>query len=400
MTKRNPRMNALQTNYLFPQVNLRKKEFLDKNPEAMLISLGIGDTTEPIPSFITQALIRGATRLGTKEGYVGYGPEQGIHSLREKIADKLYSNRIHADEIYISDGAKCDIGRLQALFGSDVSIAVQDPAYPVYIDGSLLHGVKNITYMPCTPENGFFPDLNSTPRTDLIYFCSPNNPTGAAATKEQLENLVSYAKKNRSIIIFDSAYANFIQDPALPKSIFEIEGAREVAIELGSFSKIAGFTGVRLGWSIVPNELVYDEGLSVKKDWNRVHSTIFNGASNIAQWGGQAILEDEGVKEIAALTAFYLENTKILRGVLTELGFEIYGGINAPYLWVRIPGRNSWDSFQKFLEDYHLITTPGIGFGASGGDFLRFTAFGHRENILIAAERLKHRLQGDSVIPI
>lgn len=389
--KRNKNLTRLKTNYLFPEVNLRKREFLAKNPEASLISLGIGDTTEPITPFIAQALVRGAARLGTKEGYTGYGPEQGDKLLRERIAEKLYQNRIHAEEIFISDGAKCDLGRLQALFGSGISIAVQDPAYPVYIDGSLLHGVENIVYMPCLPENHFFPDLSTIPRTDLIYFCSPNNPTGAAATKGQLEQLVAFARANRSIIIFDSAYSNYIQDPKIPKSIFEIEGAKEVAIEIGSFSKIAGFTGVRLGWSIVPNELCYEDGTSVKTDWIRVQSTIFNGASNIAQSGGCAILEDEGLKEVASLTAFYLENTLMIGDALRDLGYEVYGGTDAPYLWVRFKDRNSWDVFQEFLEQSEIITTPGAGFGQSGKDFLRFTAFGHRENILLAIHRLKKR---------
>lgn len=394
MTKRNPHLDQLAGNYLFPEINLRKKAFLTKYPDANLISLGIGDTTEPIPPSIVQALVEGAFRLGTENGYTGYGKEQGLEQLRDRIAKTLYRHRVKADEIFISDGAKCDIGRMQTLFGSEVSIAVQDPSYPVYVDGSLIQGVKEIVTLPCTPENGFFPNLNQIKRTDLIYFCSPNNPTGIAATKNQLKKLVEFAKVNHSIIIFDSAYANYIQDPDIPKSIFEIDGAREVAIELGSFSKIAGFTGVRLGWSVIPEELTYEDGTFVKPDWNRVTSTIFNGASNIAQWGGCAILEEKGLKEIEALTAFYLENTSILLKALKELNYETYGGINAPYLWMRFKGKNSWDIFQDFLENDHLLTTPGIGFGQKGEGFARLTAFGHRANILRAAERLKKRLPG------
>lgn len=382
-------MHKLQTNYLFPEINLRKQRFLSEYPDAKLISLGIGDTTEPIPVSITKAMVDEASRLGTKEGYSGYGPEQGSLVLREKIAAKLYSNAVSADEIFISDGIKSDLGRLQMLFGSSVSIAVQDPAYPVYIDGSLIQGVKDIVYLPCHPENDFFPDLNKISRTDLIYFCSPNNPTGAVATKSQLEQLVAFARANCSVIIFDSAYANFIQDPKLPKSIFDIEGAREVAIELGSFSKIAGFTGVRLGWSIVPKELVYEDGVPIRNDWKRTLSTLFNGASNIAQRGGCAILEEEGLREVARLTSFYLENTRLLRKAMQELNDEVYGGLNAPYLWARFEGRDSWDLFQDFLETYHLVTTPGIGFGPTGESFVRFTAFNHRENILIAIDRLR-----------
>lgn len=387
--KRNPHLAQLKSNYLFPEVNARKQKFLSENPEAKLISLGVGDTTEPIPVSSAKRMSLTAGNLGTREGYTGYGPEKGSQLLREKIAAKLYKNIIHADEVFISDGAKCDIGRLQALFGSDISIAVQDPAYPVYIDGSLIHGVKTIVPIPCTPENKFFPDLNILPRTDLIYFCSPNNPTGAVATKDQLQKLVNFAKQNRSIIIFDSAYANFIRDPQLPKSIYEVEGAREVAIEISSFSKLAGFTGVRLGWTIVPNELKFDDGTSVKADWSRLTSTIFNGASNIAQQGGIAVLEDEGLQSVAQLTDYYLKNVEILKETFLELQYEVYGGDNAPYLWVRFEGQNSWEVFQMFLEKYHLVTTPGSGFGKEGEGFVRFTAFGSRENVLEACSRLR-----------
>lgn len=388
MTKRNPHIARLSPNYLFPEINLRKRQFLNQNPHAHLISLGIGDTTEPIPPLITQALTQGAAKLGSLKGYSGYGPEQGEQDLREQIASRIYQNRVSSEDIFISDGAKCDLGRIQILFGGQVSIAVQDPAYPVYIDGSIMQGVQTVVPMPCNPENNFFPDLNSLPKTDLIYFCSPNNPTGAAATKSQLQQLVAFAKANRSVIIFDSAYANYIQDPSLPKSIFEIDGAHEVAIELGSFSKIAGFTGVRLGWSVVPEALKFDDGASIKADWKRVMSTIFNGASNISQNGGKAILTDAGWQEISALTAFYMENTRLIRETLQKLNYEIFGGENAPYLWVRFKGRHSWDLFQEFLEKFHVVTTPGIGFGPEGEGFIRLTAFGHRENVLQALERI------------
>lgn len=387
--KRNPNMALLKANYLFPEVNLRKRQFLAQHPEASLISLGIGDTTEPIPPSITDALIDMSAALGTQERYSGYGPEQGIKALREKIASKIYSDLVQPEDVFISDGTKCDLGRLQMLFGDNVSIAVQDPAYPVYIDGSLIQGVKKIVFMPCCPENHFFPDLKVLPRTDLIYFCSPNNPTGAVAARSQLEDLVKFAKINHSIIIFDSAYANYIQDPSLPKSIFEIEGAKNVALEISSFSKLAGFTGVRLGWSVVPEELKYDDGTSVKADWNRVMSTIFNGASNIAQAGGCAVLEQKGLQETSSLIKFYLENVRIIKEALEDLGHEVFGGVNAPYLWVRFKGKSSWDVFQQILERCHIVTTPGVGFGREGEEFVRFTAFGHRESILEAVSRLK-----------
>lgn len=389
MTKRNPNMSRLKAGYLFPEINKRKRAYLAENPNSPLISLGIGDTTEPIPPSIAHRLSATAAALGTPEGYTGYGPEQGISELRIKIAQQLYHGKVKSDDIFISDGAKCDLGRLQMLFGSGITVAVQDPSYPVYVDGSLIQGVESIHFMPCTAENEFFPDLNNTPRTDLIYFCSPNNPTGTAATRKQLTDLVNFAKKNHSVIIFDAAYANFIRDPAIPKTIYDIPDANEVAIELGSFSKIAGFTGVRLGWSIVPETLRYDDGSSIKTDWGRIMSTVFNGASNIAQNGGCAVLSEEGLKEITHLTNFYLENTEIIKRALSSKGYEVHGGQNAPYLWVKFPGRNSWDVFQEFMEKYHLIVTPGSGFGPAGDEFIRLTAFGHRQNILEAAKRLK-----------
>ena len=381
-------MARLKANYLFPEINARKKQFLAKNPDAALISLGIGDTTEPLPESIVHALVDAATGLGLSERYTGYGPEQGVRPLREKIAAKIYAHRVHAEEIFISDGAKCDLGRLQMLFGQSVSIAVQDPAYPVYIEGSLIQGVREIVSMPCSPENQFFPDLLKIPRTDLIYFCSPNNPTGAAATRSQLESLVQFAKANRSIIIFDSAYASFIQDDNLPKSIYEIDDARSVAIEISSFSKLAGFTGVRLGWTVIPEALKYDDGTSVKADWNRLMCTVFNGASNIAQAGGYAALEEAGWQQLGLQTKFYLENARIIREALVESGHAVFGGVHAPYLWVRFKGKNSWETFQQFLDQYHLITTPGSGFGPAGDEFLRFSAFGHRDHILEATLRL------------
>lgn len=387
LMKRNPNMSRLKSNYLFPEINLRKREFLARHPDAKLISLGIGDTTEPIPESITQSLVEASAGLSTVEKYTGYGPEQGMKALRDKIADKIYLNRVLSEEVFVSDGAKCDLGRLQMLFGHDVSIAVQDPSYPVYIEGSIIQGVKEFVTMPCCPENGFFPDLNSTPRTDLIYFCSPNNPTGASASRDQLESLVKFAKANRSIIIFDSAYANYIQDPAIPKSIYEIEGAKQVAIEINSFSKLAGFTGVRLGWSVIPEDLKYDDGTSIKADWNRLTSTVFNGASNIAQAGGCAVLDR--LTEISSLSKFYLENARIINDALMGLGHEVFGGVNAPYLWVRFKEQKSWDVFQHFLNRYHIVTTPGSGFGPAGEGFIRFTAFGRRENILQAVRRLQ-----------
>jgi LL-diaminopimelate aminotransferase len=403
MVSRNPNLKKLNAGYLFPVIAKKKKAFLEACPQAQIISLGIGDTTEPIPQFISEEMQKKASQLATREGYSGYGPEQGHLDLRKAIADHLYASSIDPDDIFISDGSKCDIGRLQVLFGGQATVAIQDPSYPVYVDTSVIMGqtdvynasltqYDNISYMRCDPENHFFPDLTNTPRTDLIYFCSPNNPTGAAATREQLMQLVNFAKKNRSIIIYDAAYASFIQNPDLPKSIYEIEGAHEVAIELGSFSKMVGFTGVRLAWSIVPKTLLFEDGHSVHADWSRINSTFFNGASNIAQAGGLAALQPAGLKATKNLVDFYMQNTQILKQVFEECGYSVYGGIDTPFLWVKFPGKSSWEAFEDLLTKAHILCTPGSGFGPAGEGFLRFSAFGHRTDIMEAATRLKKHL--------
>ena len=403
MVKRNENFAKLKAGYLFPEINRRKKEFLDKNTDAKIISLGIGDTTEPITTHVTKKLIDAVAALGTKEGYTGYGDEQGLTALREKIASAVYDGIISGDEIFVSDGAKPDIGRLQLLFGNAV-VAVQDPSYPVYIDSSIMmgrtgnyddsnNGFEGIVYMPCIPENEFFPDLQKIPKADIIFFCSPNNPTGAAATREQLQRLVEHAKKNKSIIIFDAAYGQYIADEELPKSIYEIEGAREVAIEINSFSKSAGFTGLRLGWTVVPDELSFDDGSSVKKDWIRIMTTLFNGASNISQQGALAALDKKGLEEMNQTVSYYMENAKIIKTALQGLGYEVYGGDNAPYVWAKMKGKKSWEAFDHLLENANILTTPGIGFGQAGEGFLRFSAFGHREDIEEAVQRLRSHLK-------
>lgn len=400
MVKRNENFEKLVAGYLFPEIGRRRKLVQAKNPNAKIISLGVGDTTYPLMPHITQSLVDAAKALGTKEGYSGYGDEQGMTKLREKVAEKIYKNMVKSSDVFISDGAKCDIARMQVMFGKNVTIAVQDPAYPVYVDGSVIIGAtgkynnekeqfENIVYMKCTPENNFFPDLTHTPRTDLIYFCSPNNPTGAVATKKQLQELVAFAKKNKSIILFDSAYSFFIKDKNLPISIYEIEGAKEVAIEISSFSKPAGFTGVRLGWAIVPEELKYEHGESVNKDWNRVMTTLFNGASNIAQTGGLAALDDKGFKEMQETIDYYFENVKLIKATLESKGIKCYGGVNAPYIWAYFPGQKSWDIFEKILNDAFVVTTPGAGFGKTGDGFMRLSGFNTREFTIEALERLK-----------
>lgn len=403
MLARNSALANLKAGYLFPEIAKRRRDFLAKHPEAKIISLGIGNTTEPITPHIDAGLVDGARRLATREGYTGYGDEQGMTALREKIADVFYNaltdcKPISPDEVFISDGAKCDIGRLQLLFGRDVSVAVQDPSYPVYVDGSVLIGAagpwngtgyEGIHYLPCTTENNYFPDLKKLPQKGLVYFCSPNNPTGAVATREQLAILVKAVQESGSILIFDAAYAEYIRSPNLPKTIFQIPGAETCAIEVNSFSKPIGFTGVRLGWTIVPKTLVYEGGGSVNADWNRICTTVFNGASNIAQCGGLAALEPEGLKEMRQLTDYYLGNAQLIRSTLQKLGVACVGGDNAPYIWAHFPGKNSWDVFETILETCWVVTTPGSGFGPAGEEFIRFSAFGHREDIEEACKRLE-----------
>ncbi|XP_068659680.1 LL-diaminopimelate aminotransferase, chloroplastic-like [Aristolochia californica] len=397
---RNGNMAKLQAGYLFPEIARRRTAHMQKYPDAQVISLGIGDTTEPIPEVITSAMALKANALSTLEGYSGYGAEQGDKRLRAAIASTYYRDLgIEESDIFVSDGAKCDISRLQLLFGSNVKIAVQDPSYPVYVDTGVIMGQTrlyqkdvekygNIQYMRCTPENDFFPDLSTVSRADIIFFCSPNNPTGSAATRDQLTKLVQFARDNGSIIIYDSAYAMFISDGS-PRSIYEIPGAKEVAIETSSFSKYAGFTGVRLGWTVVPKELLYSDGFPVAKDFNRIVCTCFNGASNIAQAGALACLSPEGFKAMQDMISFYKENAQLIVDTFMSLGFDVYGGKNAPYAWVHFPGRSSWEVFAEILEKSHLVTTPGSGFGPAGDGFIRVSAFCHRGNVLEASKRLK-----------
>jgi LL-diaminopimelate aminotransferase len=405
MIQRNPRIANIKAGYLFPEIAKRRREYAAAHPETArpetrIISLGVGNTTEPILPHIDGGLVEGARRLATVEGYSGY-QDEGLLELREKISAVFYKNiagaALGADEIFISDGAKCDIGRLQLLFGPDTPVAAQDPSYPVYVDGSVLTGAAGawtgsgyagIVYLPCTAENGYFPDLSRLPAGGVFYFCSPNNPTGATASREQLKALVAAARDRGVLIVFDAAYAEYIRDPALPRSIYEIEGARECAVEVNSFSKPAGFTGVRLGWTVVPRELRYAGGESVNADWARVTGTIFNGASNIAQAGALAALDKEGVGEMRALCDFYLENARLIRGALERLGISSVGGDNSPYIWAHFPGRDSWDVFNEILDKCRVVTTPGAGFGPAGRNFIRFSAFGHRADVEEAVRRL------------
>uniref|UniRef100_A0A6U6DPL0 Aminotransferase class I/classII large domain-containing protein n=1 Tax=Odontella aurita TaxID=265563 RepID=A0A6U6DPL0_9STRA len=403
---RNPNFAKLAGGYLFPEIGRRRTAYLEENPDMAdrIISLGIGDTTMPIPEHILKGLVDGASKLGKKESYSGYGAEQGRGDLREKIASTLYGGIIEPDEVFVSDGAKCDIMRLQQMFGPGVTSAVQDPSYPVYVDTSVMMGqtgdidestsqYDNIVYMPCTAENEFFPDYASLPRADVVYFCSPNNPTGAAATKEQLEGLVKTCKERGSILVFDAAYAPFIRSEGVPKSIFEVEGARDCAIEVNSFSKYAGFTGVRLGWTVIPSDLKFADGTPVKQDFNRVMTTAFNGASNIVQNGGMACLDDDGMKEIDALIDYYLENAALLKEAMESIGYKVFGGTDAPYVFIQLPeGQSSWDAFSDILDKAQVVTIPGAGFGPGGEGYLRLSAFAPRDSVIEACKRLKEAM--------
>lgn len=380
---RNHYFDKVGSRYLFQEIRSKALAFAQKHPDARLIRLGIGDTTEPIGPYVTSMLEQAACELGTKNGYAGYGPEQGIDELREAISQTIYKGQVAPDDIFVSDGAKCDIGRLQFLFGPNAKIALQDPTYPVYLDSSLIYRGGNVTFLPCTPENGFVPDISQAKGADVLFLCLPNNPTGTIFHKRDLEQIVAFAQAHKIVIVFDTAYSFYVQD-GYPKSIYEIEGAKEVAIELGSFSKIAGFSGVRLGWTVVPQELG-----QLKLDWMRINATFFNGASIISQKGGLAVLSPEGLKEVKEQVQFYLENTQMLAKTLSFLGFETFGGMHSPYVWTRLPDFTSWQAFDLLLEQANIVTTPGSGFGPAGEGFLRVSGFAARKTIEEAVTRLK-----------
>ncbi|WP_020611601.1 LL-diaminopimelate aminotransferase [Sediminispirochaeta bajacaliforniensis] len=404
----NEHYRKLSAGYLFPEIARRSQAFLKSHPDRKLLKLGIGNTTEPITPSVIEGLHRGVEKLASPATYTGYGDEQGQEELRKALGD-FYAARgvkLAIDEFFISDGAKPDSGNIQSIFGIDNIVAVQDPAYPVYVDSNVISGrtgsydkgsgrYEGIYYMPCNSENGFFPEVPDT-KVDLIYLCSPNNPTGAVATREQLAAFIDYAIKNKAVIIYDASYAEYISDEALPKSIFEIEGAKKCAIEINSLSKFSGFTGVRLGWSIVPKELTVEgsEAGALNSLWNRRQCTFFNGASNIVQEGALAVFSPKGIEESNKLVAYYMENARIIREGLQSLGLTVFGGDNAPYLWLQTPGgMSSWDFFDKLIEETNVVGTPGSGFGPAGEGYFRLSAFGHREDIIRAVESIKSNLK-------
>ena len=395
----------LKAGYLFPEIARRVNAFAQANPDAKIIRLGIGDVTEPLPEACRTAMIKAVEDMGDRSSFKGYGPEQGYAWLREKIATHDFQARgaaIEADEIFISDGSKCDTGNILDIFGKNNIIAVTDPVYPVYVDTNVMAGntgdanekgeYGGLVYLPVTAENNFTAEIPSQ-KVDLIYLCFPNNPTGATATKEHLQAWVNYAKANGSIIFFDAAYEAFITDPSLPHSIFEIEGARDCAIEFRSFSKNAGFTGTRCALTVVPKNLTAKaaDGSNVElwKLWNRRQSTKFNGVSYIIQRGAEAVYSEAGQSQIKGLVNFYLDNAKIIRQELTNAGLSVYGGVNAPYVWVKTPhGLSSWEFFDKLLETVNVVGTPGSGFGAAGEGYFRISAFNSRENVEEAMKRI------------
>ena len=403
----NSNFNKLSSGYLFPEIARRTGAYLENHPDVKVMRLGIGNTTEPLPPSVIDRLHHAVEKLAAVETYSGYADgSEGNLDLREAIAGR-YAERgvaLDPDEIFVSDGGKPDSANIQSIFGLDNVVAVQDPAYPVYVDSNVIAGrtgqmaagqYEGIVYMPCTEANGFFPELPAK-KVDLIYICSPNNPIGSVATRSQLQTFVDYARDNRAVIIFDAAYCAYISDPELPHSIYEIDGARTCAIEINSFSKDTGFTGVRLGWSVVPRELVLEDAGpgAVNGLWRRRQNTMFNGASNIVQGGALAVFTEAGKAECGDMVAYYMSNAACIRSELEGLGLTVYGGVHAPYLWMKTPaGMGSWDFFDKLLLEAHVVGTPGAGFGPSGEGFFRLSAFGHREDIELAVDSIEKNLK-------
>lgn len=404
----NSNYNKLGSGYLFPEIGRRVRTFLAEHPGVEVMKLGIGNTTEPLTPRVIQGLHAGVDKLANAATYTGYADDSsGDIAMKEALQNYYqdYGVSLDRSEIFISDGAKPDSGNIQSIFGINNVVAVQDPAYPVYVDTNVIAGrtgrfdpatgqYEGIVYMPCTEENDFFPALPQQ-KADLIYLCSPNNPTGAVATAEQLRKWVDYARLHRSVLIYDAAYSAFIRDKNLPRSIYQIAGAKECAIEISSFSKIAGFTGVRLGWAIVPQSLVVEdvEPGKVNALWSRRQNTFFNGASNIVQMGGIAALSEAGKAECQGLVDYYMKNAQVIKSGLQELGYTCYGGDNAPYIWLKTPnGLSSWAFFDKLLAAAHVVGTPGSGFGPSGEGYFRLSAFGHAEDIEKAVESIRINL--------
>jgi LL-diaminopimelate aminotransferase len=409
MTRINDHYLKLRASYLFSETGRRTREYQAAHPDAKLIRLGIGDVTRPLPDAVTRAMHEAVDEMARPETFRGYPPETGWDFLVNEIIRHDYGERgikLTADEIVVSDGAKSDTGNIQEIFGTDCVVALSDPVYPAYLDVTVMGGragnadasgrYDRIVYLPCTAENNFQPRIPDRP-VDLIYLCYPNNPTGAVLTRAALKTWVDFARERSAVILYDAAYEAYIRDPAIPHSIYEIEGAREVAIEFRSFSKTAGFTGTRCAYTVVPKELqgrsASGETVSINSLWVRRQSTKFNGVAYVIQRAAAATYTAEGKKQVTALVDYYMENARIIREGLESAGLTVYGARNAPYIWVKTPGGlSSWDFFDKLLNEAHVVGTPGAGFGPSGEGYFRLTAFGARVSTEEAVDRIKTRL--------
>ncbi len=396
----------LHGSYLFYEVGKRAAAFAKEHPEAQLIRMGIGDVTRPLVPAVIEAMHKAVDDMSRAETFHGYGPDFGYEFLREAILRRDYTARgvsLDLDEIFVSDGAKCDVGNIQELFSESCIVAVTDPVYPVYVDTNVMSGrggaysdekggYEKIVYLPGSEENGFVAGLPKE-RVDVMYLCFPNNPTGVTLTKEQLKVYVDYARANNTLILYDSAYESYISEANIPHSIYEVEGAKECAIEFRSMSKTAGFTGTRCAYTVVPKQLVYPDSLGnevhLRDLWARRVSTKFNGVSYITQRGAEAAYSEEGNRQITGVVADYMENARIIREGLQKAGYKVFGGVNAPYIWLKVPHGDSWRFYDELLKNYHIIGTPGEGFGAAGEGFFRMTAFASRENTIKAMERIQ-----------
>jgi LL-diaminopimelate aminotransferase len=409
MVRINENYLKLPGSYLFAEIGRRVATYKKENPDADIIRLGIGDVTRPLTVEVIKSLHNAVDEMSDETTFRGYGPEQGYDFLIEKIIEYDYEKRgisIESDEVFISDGAKCDTGNIQELFDLDNVVAVTDPVYPVYVDSNVMAGRSgvlgvdgkwsNIVYMPCTAQNDFIPELPKQ-KVDLIYLCFPNNPTGTTLSRKELQKWVDYARNNKSIILFDSAYEAFITEDDIPHSIYELEGAKEVAIEFRSFSKTAGFTGTRCAYTVVPKDVVAytEKGTAhpLNKLWSRRQTTKFNGVSYIIQRGAEAVYTEVGQKQVKALVDYYLRNAAIIREGLLSLGLQVFGGVNSPYIWLKTPNNiDSWTFFDKLLNEANIVGTPGVGFGPSGEGYFRLTGFGSKEKTEEAMQRFRTRL--------
>lgn len=372
-----------------PSYFFSKLEEIKSRASPDVISLGVGDATQPVPEVVVEAMEKELKNFSSSSSFLGYGSPVGLCPLRSAISEILFEEQVSPDEIFVSDGAKSDISRLQALFSSTCVVGVQDPVYPQYVDASILAN-REVVYLPCTRDNGYFPDLSALEKIDILYFCAPNNPTGVMPSVEQLQYLINTAKEQQVIIVLDTAYWSFIQDPLMPKSIYHLPFAKEVVIEVGSFSKMIGFTGIRLGWSVIPKQLRFPCGRKALQDWEKVINVTYNGTSRIAQAGGMAALTPKGREQSKKLIEYYLQGTARIRECLQSLKIPFIGGEHCPYVWAQFPGQDSWEVFALILEKANVMTTPGVGFGQCGEEHLRFSGFCNHEQLDLALSSIRN----------